>query len=129
MGQSCVLFVDIVIVLLIRLYLPMVKSLTLMKVSYSSLLMVNCLALHLGLQMESHSGLMKELSWVLQMAPLMVLMKSNLRVPCLDIDLEKKLVLHLLLLMVLMKELSWVLQMAPLMVLMKGLCSVLLMVL
>ena len=63
------------------------------------------------------------------MAPLMVLMKANLRVPCLEFDLEKKLVLHLVLLMVLMKELGWVMQMAPLMVLLKGLCSVLLMVL
>ena len=40
---------------------------------------------------------------VLQMATLMLTMKENLRVPCLDLDLEKKLVLHLLLLMVLMK--------------------------
>ena len=41
---------------------------------------------------------------ILQMAHLMLLTKANLRVPCLDIDLEKKLVLHLLLLMLLMKE-------------------------
>ena len=44
---------------------------------------------------------MKELSWFLQMAPLLVLMKANPRVPCLGIDLEKKLVPHLVLLMVL----------------------------
>ena len=30
----------------------------------------------LGLQMVSHLDLMKELSWVLQMAPLMLLMKE-----------------------------------------------------
>ena len=60
--------------------LPMVKRLTLKKASYSALLMVKCLAQHFGLQMESHLDLIKELSWVLQMAPLMVLM--NL---CLDL--------------------------------------------
>ena len=64
-------------------------------------LMGKCLAQHLELQMESHLESMKELSWVLQMAPLMVLMKANLRVPCLDLDWDKKLVLHLDLLMVL----------------------------
>ena len=37
-------------------------------------LMGKCLAQHLELQMEPHLELMKELSWVLQMAPLMVLM-------------------------------------------------------
>ena len=72
-----------------------------MKASYSALLMVNCLALHLELQMESHLGLMKELSWVLQMAPLIILMKVNLRVPCFELDLDNKLVLHLVLMMVL----------------------------
>ena len=51
------------------------------------------------------------------------------RVPYLKLDLEKKLVLPFVLLMVLIKELGWVLHMAPLMVLMKELCSVLLMVL
>ena len=56
---------------------------------------------------------------VLQMDPLMLLMKANLRVPCLYLDLEKKLVLNLLLLMVLMKELGWVLQMATLMIITK----------
>ena len=39
-------------------------------------LMGKCLAQHLELQMESHFELMKELIWVLQMAPLMVLMKE-----------------------------------------------------
>ena len=53
------------------------------------------------------------------MAPLMVLMKANLRVPCLELDLEKKLVLHFVLLMVLMKGLVLVIQTAPLVVLMK----------
>ena len=76
-------------------------SLTLMKASYSALLMVNYLALHLGLQMELHFVLMKELSWVLQMAPLVVLMKANLRVPCLEHELDKKLVLRYVLMMVL----------------------------
>ena len=41
-------------------------------------------------------------------------------IPCLDHDLEKKLVLHLLLLMVLMKELGWILQMDRLIILMKA---------
>ena len=49
--------------------------LALMKASYLALLMVNCLVLHLDMQMVSHLNLMKELSWVLQLAPLMVLMK------------------------------------------------------
>ena len=57
-----------------HLELPMVKLLELNKESYSALLMVKCLAQHFGLQMESHLDLMKELSWVLQMAPLVVLM-------------------------------------------------------
>ena len=56
--------------------------------------------------MEPHLELMKELSWVLQMAPLMVLMKANLRVPCLDLDWDKKLVLHLNILMVLWTEIN-----------------------
>ena len=51
--------------------------------------------------MVSHLDSMKELSWVLQMAPLMVLMKANLRVPSLDLEWDKKLVLHLDLFMVL----------------------------
>ena len=46
-------------------------------------------------------------------------MKEKLSVFCLDHDLEKKLLLHFLLLMVLMKGLVLVLQMAPLIVLMK----------
>ena len=50
--------------------------LALMKASYSALLMVSFLVLHLELQMVSHFDLMKELSWVLLMAPLMVLMKE-----------------------------------------------------
>ena len=74
--------------------------------------MGKCLAQHLELQMESHLKLMKELSWVLQMAPLMVLMKSNLRVTCLDLDWDKKLVLHLDLLMVLWKEIKMALWIA-----------------
>ena len=56
-----------------HLDLPMVKRLALKKASYLALLMVKCLAQYFGLQMESHLYLMKELSWVLQMAPLMVL--------------------------------------------------------
>ena len=39
-------------------------------------LMGKCLAQHLEFQMESHLELMMELSWVLQMAPLMVLMEE-----------------------------------------------------
>ena len=54
--------------------------------------------------MKSHLGLMKELIWVLQMPPSMVLMKANLRVPCLELDLDKKLELELVLLMVLCME-------------------------
>ena len=50
--------------------------------------------------MELHLGLMRGFSWVLQMAPLMVLMKANLRVTCLGLDLDKKLVLDLVLLTV-----------------------------
>ena len=38
--------------------------LTLMKVSNLALLMVNCLVLHLELMIDTHLGLMKELSWV-----------------------------------------------------------------
>ena len=68
-----------------HLDLPMVKRLALKKASYSALLMVKCLAQHFELQMESNLDLMKELSWVLQMAPLMVLMKANMSVPCLDL--------------------------------------------
>ena len=49
---------------------------------------------------------MKELSWVLQLDPLIVLMKANLRVPCLDIDWDNNLVLHLNLLMVLCTEIK-----------------------
>ena len=56
--------------------------------------------------MESHLELMKELSWVIKMATLMVLMKANLRVTCLDLDWDKKLVLHLNLLMVLWTEIK-----------------------
>ena len=69
--------------------------LALMKASYSALLMLKYLALHLELWMISHLDSMKELGWVLHMAPLMVLMKANLRFPCLDLDWDKKLVLHL----------------------------------
>ena len=58
--------------------------------------------------MESHLGLMKELSWVLQMAPLMVIIKAKQMVPCLEIDLDKKLVLYLVLLMVLWTEILMV---------------------
>ena len=64
------------------------------------------MALYLELQMESHLGLMKELRWVLQMAPLILLIKANLRFACLDLDLEKKLVLHLVLLVVLWTEIK-----------------------
>ena len=51
--------------------------------------------------MESHLELMKELSCILQSAPLMGVMKANLKVPCLELDLDKKLVLYLVILMVL----------------------------
>ena len=43
------------------------------------------------------------------MAPLIVPIKENLYVLCLDSDLEKELVLHLLLMKVLANELDWVL--------------------
>ena len=56
--------------------------------------------------MESHLGLMKELSWLLQMDHLVVLMKANLTVSSLDIDLDKKFVLHLVLLMMLWTEIK-----------------------
>ena len=69
-------------------------------------LMGKCLAQHLELQMESHLELMKELSWVLHMNTLVVIMKENLRVPCLDLDWDKKLVLHLDLLMVLWTDIK-----------------------
>ena len=68
--------------------------------------MGKCFAQHLELHMESHLELIKELNWILQMAPLMVLMKENLRVPCLGLDWDKKLVLHLDLLMVLWTEIK-----------------------
>ena len=63
--------------------------------------MVKCLALHLAHHMESHLGLIKELIWIHHMASLMVLMKANHRVPCSEIELKKKMVMHLVLLMVL----------------------------
>ena len=97
---------ELCLALMSQLDLLMVNRLALMKASYSALLMVNYSALHLELQMESHLGLMKELSWLLQIAPLMVLMKANLRVPCLELDLDKKLVLHLVLLIVLWTEIK-----------------------
>ena len=87
-----------------HLDLLMVKRLDLMKESYLVLLMVNCLSQHLELQMESNLDLMKKLCWVLQSAPLMVVMKANLRVTCLEIDWDKKLVLNLVLLVVLWTE-------------------------
>ena len=46
------------------------------------------LALHLGLIMESHLGLMIDLSCVLLMTPLIFLMMVNLRVHCLVFHLE-----------------------------------------
>ena len=63
--------------------------------------MVKFLALHLENKMESHLGLMKELIWVLKIAPLTVPIKANPRVPCLQFGLDKKLILHLVLLIVL----------------------------
>ena len=71
-----------------HLDLPIVKYLAWIKASYSDLLMVNYLALHLEQQM------------LLQMDPLMVMINKNLRVTCFELDLYKKLVLHLVLLMV-----------------------------
>ena len=64
--------------------------------------MVNYLALHLGLMMESHLGLiieshlglMMDLSWVPQIAPLMVPIISNLWVHCLVFQLDKMLELR-----------------------------------
>ena len=38
------------------------------------------------------------------MSPLMVLMKANLKVPCSELDFDKKLLLHLVLLVVLSME-------------------------
>ena len=46
--------------------------------SYLDVLMVNYLVLHLEFQIETEKSLMKELIWVLQMDPLMVLMKAKL---------------------------------------------------
>ena len=68
---------------LLLLLLPpqMDLSLVPMLVKRWDSLMEKCLTQHFELQMESYLELIKELSWVLQMAPLMVLMKSNLRVP------------------------------------------------
>ena len=63
--------------------------------------MVKCLALHLYQKMESYLVLMKELSWVLQMAPLVVLMIVIMIVSFSELDLDNKLVLQLVLLMVL----------------------------
>ena len=48
--------------------------------------------------MESNLGLVKELSWVLQLDSLMVLMKSDLRVNCLDLEYDNMLILQLVLL-------------------------------
>ena len=84
----------------------MYLSLVPMLVKIWDSLMGKYLAQHLELQMKSPLELMKELSWVIQMAPLMVLMKANLRVTCLDLEWDKKLVLHLDLLMVLWTEIK-----------------------
>ena len=81
--------------------LPMMKCLDLMKVSNVALLMVKCLALYLEVQMESHLGLMKKLICILCVTDLVVPIKVNLWVPCSDIDLDKKLVLYFILLLVL----------------------------
>ena len=67
---------------------------------------MKCLALHLGLQMESHLSLMKELSWVLQISPFMVLVKANLTVPCLGNDLDKKLEMYLIFLVLIRMEIN-----------------------
>ena len=47
-----------------------------MKSSYLALMVVKCLALQFDIHLESYLDLMKELSWVLQMAHLRVLMKE-----------------------------------------------------
>ena len=49
---------------------------------------------------------MKKVSRALHMAPLMVLIKANLTVPGLELDLDKKLVLHLVLLVMLWTEIK-----------------------
>ena len=59
------------------------------------------------------------------MAPLMLLMKANKKVPCLELHLEKKLLLQLVLLMILMKEINWILQMTHLTVIIKSNLTVL----
>ena len=72
----------------------MMKLLNLMMASYSDLLIVNYLVLTLVLQMESLLGLMKELSWVIQMANLMVILNKFLLVHCLVAYLDHMMVLH-----------------------------------
>ena len=77
----------------------MEKHVDLMKASYLALQKVKYLALHVGLMMESHLGLiieaylglMMDLSWVTQMAPLIVPMMANLWVHCLVFQLDKML--------------------------------------
>ena len=91
-----------------KIYLKLVQDilthLALMKASYPALLIVKCLALHLGLQMESHLVFMKEMSWALQMAPLVVLMKANLTVSCFGLNSDKKLVILLEIKMAYLRE-------------------------
>ena len=84
------------------MYLLTEKHFDLMKASYLALQMLKYLALHSGLMMESHLvliikshlGLMMDLSWVTQIAPLMVPMMANLWVHCLVFHLDNMLELR-----------------------------------
>ena len=74
--QLMMLWTEIKIILGVTLVHLMDLLLALMKASYSASLMVNWLALNLELQMISHLGMIKELISVIQMDPLLVLMKE-----------------------------------------------------
>ena len=69
--------------------------------------------------MALHLELLMELSWVLQMALLMVPMMANLWVDCLLVHLDKmiglSLTLHMVILMAWLLDLSWVLLVPSLM--------------
>ena len=62
--------------------------------SYLTPLMANYLVIYLELQMQSQLEFVKELSWVIQMANLMVILNKFLLVHCLVAYLDHMMVLH-----------------------------------
>ena len=72
----------------------MLNCLGLMMASYSDLLIANYLVLYLDLQMETHSGFMKTLCWVLQVAISLVLIMSLMRFNYLVTHLDQMMSLY-----------------------------------